>query len=77
MMTYSFNFFSKDIEVNDLIVNKKKVKKEKNKKMNILSHVKLQNAHHFFEHKTQARIAEASFQSLNFKREDKMLIITL
>ena len=40
MITYSFNFFLKDVEINDLIVNKKKIKKEKDKKMNILSYVK-------------------------------------
>ena len=39
-ITYSFNSFLKSVEVNDLIMNKKKVKKEENKKMNILSHVK-------------------------------------
>ena len=76
MITYSFNSSSKSVEVDDLIVNKKKVKKEKNKEMNTLSHVKLQNAHCFFKHKTQAETAEASFQSFNFKEEDKMLVIT-
>ena len=40
MITYFFNFFLKNVEVNDLIVNKKKVEKEKDKKMNILSYVK-------------------------------------
>ena len=38
MMTYSFDFFLKNIEVNDLIMKKKK--KKKKKKMNILSYVK-------------------------------------
>ena len=52
MITYSFNSSLKNIEINDLIVNEKKVKKEKNKKMNILSYVKLQDAHHFFKYKT-------------------------
>ena len=75
-MTYSFNFFLKNIEVDDLIMNKKKIKKKKNKKMNTLSHIKFQNAHHFFKHKTQAETVKASFQSLNFKEEDKTLIIT-
>ena len=51
MIIYSFNSFSKDIEINDLIVNKKKVKKKKNKEMNTLLHVKFQNAHHFFKYK--------------------------
>ena len=61
MITYSFNSFSESIEVNDLIMNKKKVKKEEDKKMNILSHVKLQNAHCLFKHKTQAKTVETSF----------------
>ena len=52
MITYSFNSFLKNIEVDDLIVNKKKVKKEEDKEMNISSCVKLQDAHCFFKHKT-------------------------
>ena len=40
VITYSFNSFLKNVEIDDLIVNKKKVKKEKNKKMNISSCVK-------------------------------------
>ena len=40
-MTYFFNSFSKNIEVDDLIVNEKKVKKEEGKEMNISSCVKL------------------------------------
>ena len=40
MITYSFNSFLKDVEVDDLIINKKKVKKEENKEMNILLYVK-------------------------------------
>ena len=51
-MTYFFNSSLKSVEVDDLIVNKKKVKKEKSKEMNTLSHVKFQNAHCFFKHKT-------------------------
>ena len=51
-MTYSFNFFLKNVEINDLIMNKKKIEKEENKEMNILSHVKFQDAHYFFKHKT-------------------------
>ena len=61
MITYFFNFFSKSIEINDLIVNEKKIKKEKDKKMNTLSCVKFQNAHCFFKHKTQAETVKASF----------------
>ena len=61
MITYSFNSSSEDIEVNDLIVNEKKVKKEEDKEMNILSHVKFQNAHCFFKHKTQTKTVKASF----------------
>ena len=33
-------------------MNKKEIKKEEDKKMNILSYVKLQNAHCLFKHKT-------------------------
>ena len=39
-MTYSFNSFLKNVEIDDLIINKKKIKKEKDKKMNTLSYVK-------------------------------------
>ena len=51
VIIYSFNSFSKSIKVDDLIVNKKKVKKKQNKKINILSHIKFQNTHCFFKHK--------------------------
>ena len=61
MITYSFNSFLKNVEIDDLIMNEKKVKKKKNKKMNILSHVKFQNAHYFFKHKTQAETVKAPF----------------
>ena len=61
MITYFFNSSLKNVEVDDLIVNKKKIKKEKNKKMNISSCVKFQNAHCLFEHKTQAETTETSF----------------
>ena len=40
MIIYSFNFFSKNVEVDDLIMNEKEIKKKKNKKMNISSCVK-------------------------------------
>ena len=75
-ITYSFNSFLKNVEVNDLIVNEKKIEKEESKKVNTSSCVKFQGAHCFFEHKTQAETAETSFQSLNPKGEDKTLIIT-
>ena len=75
-MTYFFNSSSENVEVNDLIVNKKKVKKEEDKEMNTSSHVKLQGAHCLFKHKTQAETAEAPFQSLNPKGEGKALVIT-
>ena len=61
MITYSFDSFSENVEVDNLIMNKKKIKKEKNKEMNTLSHVKFQDAHCFFEHKTQAETMKASF----------------
>ena len=76
-MTYFFNFFLKSVEINDLIVNKKKIKKKINKKMNISSCVKFQDTHCFFEHKTQAETVKASFQNFNFKKEDKALVIIL
>ena len=60
-MIYFFNFFSKSVEINDLIMNEKKVEKEESKEMNILSHVKFQNAHCLFKHKTQAKIMKAPF----------------
>ena len=40
MMTYSFNSFLKNVEVDDLIVNEKKIEKKENKEMNTLLHVK-------------------------------------
>ena len=60
-MTYFFNFSLKNVEVDDLIVNKKKVKEKKSKEMNTSSCVKLQNAHCLFKHKTQAETVEAPF----------------
>ena len=42
-------------------MNKKKIKKKENKEMNILLHIKFQNVHHFFKHKTQAETIKASF----------------
>ena len=41
MITYFFNSSLKNIEIDDLIINEKKIKKEEDKKMNILSYVKL------------------------------------
>ena len=76
MIIYFFNSFSKDIEINDLIMNEKKIKKKEDKEMNTLSCVKLQNAHCLFKHKTQAETVKASFQNLNSKEEDKALVIT-
>ena len=76
MITYFFNFFSKNVEINDLIVNEKKIKKKESKEMNISSCVKFQNAHCFFKHKTQAETVKASFQNFNFKEKSKMLVIT-
>ena len=40
VITYSFNSFLKSVKVDDLIVNKKKIKKEKDKEMNTLLCVK-------------------------------------
>ena len=40
-MTYSFNSSLKNVKVDDLIMNEKKIKKEKDKEMNNLSYVKL------------------------------------
>ena len=39
-MIYSFNFSSESIKIDDLIMNEKKIKKEENKEMNTLSHIK-------------------------------------
>ena len=75
VITYSFDFFLEDVEVNDLIMNKKKIKKEEGKEMNILSHVKFQDAHCLFEHKTQAETVKASFWNFNFKGKNKVLVI--
>ena len=60
-ITYFFNSFLKSIKIDDLIVNEKKIKKEKNKKMNTSSCVKFQDAYCFFKHKTQAEIMKTSF----------------
>ena len=51
VITYSFNSSLKSVEINDLIMNKKKIKKEKNKEMNISLCVKFQDAHCLFKHK--------------------------
>ena len=59
--TYFFNSSLKSIEVDDLIVNEKKVKKEEDKEMNTSLCVKFQDAHCFFKYKTQIKIAKTSF----------------
>ena len=61
MITYSFDFSLKNVEIDDLIVNEKKVKKKKNKEMNTSSCIKFQDAHCLFKHKTQAKTMKASF----------------